>query len=82
MNIVAGMILLCNLKFYSPAVGFLSDVKTKVLYVESNNVAFVKYDLSGHKHFKRVGTVNEIYENIAIEDLTSEGYSNCRSYNN
>lgn len=81
MNIVAGMILLCNMEFTTPTRGFLKDVETKVWYVKPDGDAFIEYNLRNHKNFDAFSTIDKLYDISDIDDMKRKDRMNCRERN-
>lgn len=72
------MLLLCNMKFFTPSEGFLKNVETKVWFIKPDGDAFIEYNLTNHKEFKSVGLMEKLYDIVNKKDLERKDYMDCR----
>lgn len=81
MEIVAGMVLLCNM-FTNFEFGTYKakvvDVETKVHFITPRGDAFVEYNLKKHKTFVYTGE-ESLYDIVSKVDLERKDYMACRS---
>ena len=82
MEIVAGMLLLCNMvTHFDHGINkmFIKDVETKVHYITPKRVALIQYNLANHKAIRYDGEGEEMFELVNVDDLKSKRYMDCRS---
>lgn len=81
MEILAGMVLLCNMftSFeYSSFKAKVTDVETKVHFITPRGDAFIEYNLKKHKTFVYTGD-EPLYDIVSKVDLERKDYMACRS---
>lgn len=82
MEIVVGMLLICNMITtfeYSSFKATVVGVETKVHFIHPRGDAFIEYNLKNHKTFRYNGD-EPLYDIVSIEDLKRKDFMNCREF--